>query len=551
MTPPIDIRADHLRIVQDVLRRHLPDGVKVWVFGSRTSWTTKDSSDLDLALEAANSIPPRSLSALEAAFEDSDLPYTVDVVDVKRIREAFGRVVAKQRVSLMTTGHARSGYWLTATIEEVSLKVAMGPFGSSIKVSTFVPDGVPIISGQHLHGIRLDDSPGFNFITQEHARRLASANVERGDVIFTHAGNIGQVAYIPQDSAFARYVISQRQFYVRCDNSRVIPEFVALYFASPEGRHQLLANTSQVGVPSIAQPVTYLRTLEIPLPALPEQRAIAHILGTVDDKIELNRRMNATLEAMARALFRSWFVDFDPVRAKMEGRDTGLPKDIADLFPDRLVESELGEIPEGWKVKPLEAFGEIVTGKTPSTRVPSHFGDEVPFLRIPDMHGKMYVLQTQMMLSNRGASSQYRKTLPHGSVSVSCIATPGLVVLNHRPTQTNQQINSIVPKNEAHGRYLYWLCRRLSSAVKTSGAGGSVLANMNKTAFCALLAVYGGSNVIRAFDEAVAPMHTSILANEIESRTLGQVRDALLPKLVSGELRVTGAQAVGPTDRER
>ena len=204
-------------------------------------------------------------------------------------------------------------------------------------------------------GLRsVDDSPGFNFISHEHAQRLANANVKRGDIVFTHAGNIGQAAYIPNSSMFDRYVISQRQFYMRCDRSKAIPEFIALFFKSPEGRHKLLANASQVGVPSIARPVTYLRTLKMSIPPLPEQRAIAHILGTLDDKIELNRRMNETLEAMAQALFKSWFVDFDPVRAKMEGRDIGLPKDIADLFPDRLVDSELGEIPEGWKVKGSE-----------------------------------------------------------------------------------------------------------------------------------------------------------------------------------------------------
>ena len=206
--------------------------------------------------------------------------------------------------------------WRTATVEEISEKVAMGPFGSSIKVETFVSEGVPVISGQHLRGTRVDDGPGFNFITDEHAQRLSNANVQRGDIVFTHAGNIGQAAYIPDDSEFVRYVISQRQFYMRCDRSKAVPEFVTLYFRSPQGHHQLLANASQVGVPSIAQPVTYLRTIEIPLPPLSEQRAIAHILGTLDDKIELNRRMNETLEAMARGLFKSWFVDFDPVRAK-------------------------------------------------------------------------------------------------------------------------------------------------------------------------------------------------------------------------------------------
>ncbi len=195
--------------------------------------------------------------------------------------------------------------------------MAAGPFGSTIKVETFVPEGVPVISGQHLHGVRVDDTPGFNFITDEHAKRLKNANVHRGDVIFTRAGNIGQVAFVPEYSRFDRYVISPRQFYMRCDSSKAIPEFVALYFTSTEGQHKLLANTSQVGVPSIAQAVTYLRTLKIPLPPLPEQRAIARILGTLDDKIELNRRMNRTLEEMARALFKSWFVDFEPVRAKM------------------------------------------------------------------------------------------------------------------------------------------------------------------------------------------------------------------------------------------
>ena len=252
----------------------------------------------------------------------------------------------------------RSG-WHMATVDEIAEKVAMGPFGSSIKVETFVPEGVPIISGQHLHGFRVDDSPGFNFITDEHAERLANANVQQGDIVFTHAGNIGQAAYIPEGSEFERYVISQRQFYMRCDRSKAIPEFVAMYFKSHEGQHQLLANASQVGVPSIAQPVTYLRTIEIPLPPLPEQRAIAHVLGTLDDKIELNRRMNETLEEMARALFKSWFVDFEPVRAKMEGRWRrgeslpGLPAALYGLFPERLVDSELGEVPEGWEVKTL------------------------------------------------------------------------------------------------------------------------------------------------------------------------------------------------------
>ena len=359
--PRLDLRPDHWAIVSDILRQLVPDR-KVLAFGSRATWTAKDYSDLDLAILGDEPLSLDETSALAERFGESDLPFKVDLVDWARLDESFRDILRRDGVAVQNPARASEvaeaspgsvHEWPTVTVEELSEKVAMGPFGSSIKVSTFVPDGVPIISGQHLHGIRVDDAPGFNFITQEHAQRLANSNVQRGDVIFTHAGNIGQVAYIPESSRFDRYVISQRQFYLRCDRSRVVPEFVALYFTSPEGQHQLLANASQVGVPSIAQPVTYLRTLEVPVPPLTEQRAIAHILGTLDDKIELNRRMNATLEAMARALFKSWFVDFDPVRAKLAGRDTGLPKEIADLFPDRLVDSELGEIPEGWTVGTL------------------------------------------------------------------------------------------------------------------------------------------------------------------------------------------------------
>lgn len=319
-TDRLHLRPKHRRILEELLQKHLPE-VEVWAYGSRITGRSHDGSDLDLVLRGPElrKIPIENLTEFEEALRESPIPFLVEARDWARLPERFHREIERDYVMLCekTLNVFSRSAWATATIDDISEKVAMGPFGSSIKVSTFVPEGIPIISGQHLHGIRVDDSPGFNFISHEHAQRLSNANVQPGDVIFTHAGNIGQVAYIPAQSKFDRYIISQRQFYMRCNRSKVIPEFVALYFKSPEGQHQLLANTAQVGVPSIAQPVTYLRTIEIPLPPLPEQRAIAHILGTLDDKIELNRRMNETLEEMARALFKSWFIDFDPVRAKM------------------------------------------------------------------------------------------------------------------------------------------------------------------------------------------------------------------------------------------
>ena len=176
----------------------------------------------------------------------------------------------------------------------------MGPFGSSIKVSTFVDTGIPVISGEHLNEARLSEAR-FNFVAEEHADQLRRANVERGDVVLTHAGNIGQVSYIPAHSQYDRYIISQRQFYVRCDGSKMLPEFLTYYLRSREGQHKVLANASQTGVPSIAQPVSYVKTVEVPTPPVAEQRAITDVLVALDDKIESNRRLVRTSELILDA----------------------------------------------------------------------------------------------------------------------------------------------------------------------------------------------------------------------------------------------------------
>ena len=303
-----------------------------------------------------------------------------------------------------------------------------------------------------------------------------------------------------------------------------------------------IAENSTSAYPSIKP--SDLGQLTLSLPPLPEQRSIAGVLGALDDKIELNRRMNETLEQMARALFKSWFVDFDPVRAKMEGRWRpgqslpGLPAHLYDLFPSRLVSSELGKVPEGWQVRTLGDFGEIITGKTPSTRNPRLYGTDIPFLKIPDMRGRAYVVETETMLSSAGASSQAGKSLPAGSISVSCIATPGLVILNHRRTHTNQQINSIVPRDNGTSKYLYWSCRRLASEIMLRGSGGSVFHNMNKSTFCALELLDPGIKIYSSFEQLVSPFHEMLLCNEQANKHLAAQRDTLLQRLVSGDLRI-------------
>jgi len=431
------------------------------------------------------------------------------------------------------------GEWREVRIEEIAERVAMGPFGSSIKVETFVPEGVPIISGRHLNGFKVDDSVGYNFITPEHAERLKNANVQRGDIILTHAGNIGQVAYIPENSKYDRYVISQGQFYMRCDRSKALPEFVVAYFKTAEGQHKLLANTSQVGVPSIAQPVTYLRTIEILLPPLPEQRAIAHILGTLDDKIELNRRMNETLEAMARAIFRSWFVDFEPVRAKMEGRWKrgqslpGLPAHLYDLFPDGLVDSELGEIPEGWAADTVGEAFEVTMGQSPPGSTYNENGDGLPFYQGRVDFGFRFPTR-RMFCTAPTRFAEAGDTLitvraPVGDTNMAierCCVGRGVAAARHVTGSRS---------------YTYYFMRSLRAVFDRFEAEGTVFGSIGKNDFHAIRCVCPPEQVVTSFEALCSPVDDQIEKNERESRTLAALRDTLLSKLISGELRVRDA----------
>ena len=331
MTSPVDIRPDHLEIVKGILREHLPLDVKVWVFGSRTNWTTKDSSDLDLALDGESKLSHKLLGALKDAFEDSTLPYTVDVVDLNAVSHAFKQIVKEQRVALpLVRAPGRvDGAWPEVTLGDVA-ELVMGQSPPGAKVSG--DNGLALLNGPTEFGA--SHPTPVQFTTD--ARKYA----QPGDILFCVRGSTtGRMNWADQEYAIGRGVAA-----IRHKNDSALQPFVrgVIELGLPE----LLAQATGSTFPNVSAQ----QLAEIPYPSLDEdeQRAIAHVLGTLDDKIELNRRMNETLEEMARALFKSWFVDFEPVRAKMEGRWRrgeslpGLPADLYHLFPDRFVDSEMG-----------------------------------------------------------------------------------------------------------------------------------------------------------------------------------------------------------------
>ena len=325
-TSPVDIRPDHLAIVQEILRVHLPAGFKVWVFGSRANWTTKDSSDLDLAVEGPAKLDHKAMVGLEVAFEGSDLPYTVDVVDLKAGSSNFRQIVGDQRVLLTAAGSGANvhGEWREGTLGgAIEFKR-----GYDLPQRDRIPGSVPLVS-----------SSG---VTDFHAE----AKVKGPGVVTGRYGTLGEVFFIQED-----FWPLNTALYVR-DFKGNDPRFISYFLRSLD----FSAYSDKAAVPGLNRNHLHEATVSYPTD-IGQQRAIAHVLGTLDDKIELNRRMNRNLEEMARAIFQDWFVDFGPTRAKMEGLDPYLPPDLWDLFPDELVDSELGEIPEGWNFR---AFGDLL-----------------------------------------------------------------------------------------------------------------------------------------------------------------------------------------------
>ena len=284
--------------------------------------------------------------------------------------------------------------------------------------------------------------------------------------------------------------------------------------------------------------------LEVDVPPLAEQRAIAHILGTLDDKIELNRRMSETLEEMARAFFKSWFVDFDPVRAKAAGRDTGLPAELAGLFPDRLVESELGEIPDGWEAKPIGELAEVVGGSTPRTDRPEYWEGGVHHWVTPkDLSGLSMpvVLDSERRITDAGLAQISSGLLPQGTVLLSSRAPIGYLAIAEVPVAVNQGFIAMKPRAGVSNLFLL----RWTSAAHEeilSHANGSTFLEISKSSFRPIRVITPAAHAMHAFDRLSHPMYLRVVTMQRESGTLAGLRDALLPKLISGEVRVHDAE---------
>ena len=409
--------------------------------------------------------------------------------------------------------------------------IAIGPFGSRMKSDCYVPSGVPVIRGNNIGDTR-DLIGEMVYIAPEFADKLGNAIVHADDLVFPHRGAIGQVGIVPRDTT-ERYALSSSLMKLTCDTTKVEPLFVFYFFRSAEGQHELLKNASTVGTPGIGQPLSSLRSIKIPLPPLVEQKAIAVVLGALDDKIELNRRTNATLEAMARALFQSWFVDFNPVRAKLDGRQpTGVNPATAALFPNEFEHSELGPIPKGWEVRSLDQIATYLNGLALQKFPPSD-GETLPVIKIAQLRqGNSFGADR----CNTNVPSEY--VIEDGDVLFSWSGSLEVELWCGGRGALNQHLFKVTSREFPNWFYYFWTRYHLDDFRLIAADKATTMGHIQRKHLTAAKALVPPLPLLDAMTKQISPIIDKIITTRIESRTLAAIRDALLPKLLSGELRV-------------
>ena len=451
-----------------------------------------------------------------------------------------------------------SSEWASVSISEIAGdwkgSMAVGPFGSRMKADLYVPSGVRVIRGNNLSGGR-EPEGNYVYVTEQTADSLASCCLKPGDLVFPHRGNIGEVGITPDDGL--RYMLSTSLMKLSPDRKKAEPLYLMYFFKSAIGRAALLMNASQVGTPGIATPLRSLRGIQLPLPPPVVQRQIADTLSKLDDRITLLRETNATLEAIAQALFKSWFVDFDPVRAKLEGRTPeGMDEATAALFPDGFEESELGLVPRGWKVMPMGQLCSVTIGglwgkdeqeEVGLTRAISLRGVDLEHLRIYGFAEKAPVRwvkdsamekrrlnETQVLVASSGAGPCGRPLW--GGVAFEALYGMPVIFSNFV-----KRLDC-----ETSGRAIF-IDRMLANMRETreiwNYINGTSIPNLDDRLLLATKKVLLPSNEILSAFETISRTFYELLYSQ-QAQTLATLRDTLLPRLISGQLRLPEAKSL-------
>ena len=409
-------------------------------------------------------------------------------------------------------------------LNEVITDIAAGPFGSNLKVECFVPEGFPIIDGANLKGFKVTDNVT-KFVTEDKARSLHRSIAKRGDVVSTISGTIGQIAYIPDDSKYEEYLVSQRQFRITFNTEKVNVPFLVYYFHSRVGQSKILAFANQVGVPALAQPLKNFRNIDVDFPPIDVQNKIASILSSLDDKIAVNKKICENLEAQAQALFKHWFVDFAP-------------------FKDgKFVKSELGLIPEGWRVGVIGDYCVIRSGFAFKS---SWWQDEgVKVVKIKNItDGGTLDMSDCSCVSEEHASLASSFQTKSGDLLIAMTgATIGkFCVVNGQETYcVNQRVGKFFLGDNPLEKlpFIYCILKRDDVYKEIVNKGqGSAQPNISGKDIEEIKIIIPPQSIIKQFNEELYSSFELRINGELENHRLSTLRDTLLPKLMSGQIKL-------------
>lgn len=466
--------------------------------------------------------------------------------------------------------------WIWSHIEEVQAKekraTITGPFGSSIGKKFFVEKGVPVIRGNNLSlkSEKFIDN-GFVFVSEDKAKELKGYKAIPLDLIFTAAGTIGQVGIIPPDSNFSVYIISNKQMRVRFDETIVDPYFAYYWFSSSQIVELIKSLDTGSTIPLINLGI--LRKLPLPIPPMEEQLRIKSTLLTLDDRIDINCKINKTLEEIAQAIFKSWFVDFEPTKAKIAAREALLAENpaatpeqiatteqqaaiqsiagagdiipteqlqtIADLFPNQLVDSELGEIPEGWEASDLNSICLLNSKSWTKKNCPEY----IEYVDLANT--KNGVIEEITLFEWETSPSRARRILSNGDTILGTVR-PGnrsfAYVTSESQLTGSTGFAVLTPKNIEWSEFLYIAATSDLNIERLAHlADGGAYPAVKPAVVTEFQLALPPSTLVSSFHSFVNPMFDKRALNLMENVSLELLRDNLLPKLIAGEMDCSDA----------
>ncbi|MEI6830147.1 MAG: restriction endonuclease subunit S [Synechococcaceae cyanobacterium ELA445] len=424
-----------------------------------------------------------------------------------------------------------------ALLDETGGSIKTGPFGTKLKASEYTATGVPVISVGEVGFGRLRVHHDTPRVDDTVSSRMPEYLLKAGDIVFGRKGAVERSAQVQPDED--GYFLGSDGIRIRLNVEECDPKFISYQLQTTAHRSWMIQHAAGTTMPSLNEGI--IRRIPIVLKPLAEQKAIAAVLGALDDKIELNRRMNAKLEEMARALFQSWFVDFDPVRAKLDGRQpVGLDPGTAALFPEHLEDSPLGHIPKGWEVRTIESLCDVITsGGTPARMHMAYWEPgTIPWFKTGELlDGPL--IDAEEKISKEGLTKSACKLWPAGTILFALYASPtvGRFGVLTKPSTANQAAAALIAKPIYGVPFLMGLLYEARAELQRV-AVGAAQQNINQGVLKSHVVIAPPPALAKAYSVKVAPWFDQRIKLAEQSRTLATLRDTLIPKLLSGELKV-------------